>query len=117
MVINISENLVTQPLPFLVPSFFTDTRSGLLELLSRYKFVLAFENGRCDDYVTEKIWDALAAGAVPVYAGADNVDKIMPNKKSAILVDEFASAKELARHLEQVLLYRDHTERATMNGS
>ena len=37
--------------------------------LARYPFVLAFENANVSDYVSEKLWDALGAGVVPVYLG------------------------------------------------
>ncbi len=41
--------------------------------LSEYKFFLAFENNNLvDDYVTEKMINALLAGTVPVYRGAPN---------------------------------------------
>ena len=40
------------------------------------KFVLAFENSVCNDYVTEKIYDVFAAGVVPIYLGAPNIDEI-----------------------------------------
>ena len=82
---------------------FPDSREGLLELLSRYKFVLTIENAACDDYVTEKLWDALAAGAVPVYAGAPNIWSLVPNKKSIVAVDEFDGPVALAQYLEKVL--------------
>lgn len=39
------------------------------EFLSRFKFVIAFENQSAPGYVTEKIADAFVAGCVPVYAG------------------------------------------------
>jgi alpha-1,4-fucosyltransferase len=37
-----------------------------------HKFCIAMENNLGDDYVTEKVWDCLRAGAVPVYYGAKN---------------------------------------------
>ena len=36
-------------------------------IVKKYKFVLAFENSNCEDYVTEKIWHAYAAHAIPMY--------------------------------------------------
>ena len=41
-----------------------------LDLLARYKFVIAFENSKYPDYVTERIFNAWVAGAVPLYAGS-----------------------------------------------
>nr|KAG5697404.1 hypothetical protein BaRGS_008830 [Batillaria attramentaria] len=34
--------------------------------LMRYKFVLAFENGYCRDYITEKLWNAYSRQQIPV---------------------------------------------------
>ena len=43
------------------------------QLIGKYKFALAMENGRCNDYITEKIWRPLMAGAVPVILGAQTI--------------------------------------------
>ena len=47
--------------------------SDFLQILAKYKFVLAIENAVCPDYITEKLWKVLQVGAVPVYFGAPNV--------------------------------------------
>ena len=44
--------------------------SELQHFLGRYKFVLAFENGVCDDYITEKFWRPLLVGSIPIYFGS-----------------------------------------------
>jgi len=50
-----------------------------LDLLRRYRFVLAFESHEgVDSYVTEKFYHGLLAGAVPLYRGAPNVDDFSP---------------------------------------
>ena len=42
-------------------------------LLRRYKFYLAFENGNCHDYITEKYWEnALENDIVPIVMGGAN---------------------------------------------
>lgn len=41
--------------------------------IGRYKFVIAFENSICNDYITEKLWRPLTIGVVPIYFGAPNV--------------------------------------------
>lgn len=51
-----------------------------IKTISRAKFVLAFENTRAEDYVSEKIYDAMAAGSVPIYSGAPNIDKHVPKE-------------------------------------
>lgn len=50
------------------------TEMPKLELLSRYRFTLCYENYAADDgYISEKIFDALYAGSVPVYLGDNNI--------------------------------------------
>ena len=45
-----------------------------MEMLARdYKFVLAFENSNCVDYITEKFFNALANSVVPIVMGARKV--------------------------------------------
>jgi len=41
----------------------------------QYKFVICFENSYAEGYITEKIINAIAGGAVPIYRGAPDVGK------------------------------------------
>ncbi|XP_020595241.1 alpha-(1,4)-fucosyltransferase-like, partial [Phalaenopsis equestris] len=69
--------------------------------MSHYKFVLAIENTVADSYVTEKLYYALDAGAVPIYFGAPNVwDFVPPN--SIIDGSKFRSMEELASYVKAV---------------
>jgi GR25 family glycosyltransferase involved in LPS biosynthesis len=45
-----------------------------VEFLKDYKFCLTYENGKADGYVTEKLLAAKAAGCIPIYWGADEVN-------------------------------------------
>jgi len=49
------------------------------EILKNYKFSICFENSS-NEYgaITEKIFDCFAAGCVPIYWGAPNVEKYIP---------------------------------------
>ena len=49
-----------------------------IECLKFYKFCICYENAHFPGYVTEKIFDCFVAGCVPVYWGADNIDKYVP---------------------------------------
>eukprot|EP00035_Acanthoeca_spectabilis_P025179 m.457225 g.457225 ORF g.457225 m.457225 type:complete len:1023 (+) comp21213_c0_seq1:57-3125(+) len=72
-------------------------------VMLHHKFCIAIDNSVDDDYVTEKLWDCLAAGAVPIYRGAKNVAQYLPHgRESAIFIDDFASVTELAAHVEKV---------------
>lgn len=47
-------------------------------VVTEAKFGIAYENMRYDDYVSEKIYDVMNAGSVPVYLGAPNVSEFIP---------------------------------------
>ncbi|KAJ4756650.1 hypothetical protein LUZ62_091055 [Rhynchospora pubera] len=69
--------------------------------MSHYKFVLSIENTLTESYVTEKLFYALDAGAVPIYFGAPNVwDLVPPN--SIIDASKFESIEKLAEYVKAV---------------
>lgn len=72
-----------------------------LHFQKRYYFSLAFENSICHDFVTEKFWDSLLTGSVPVYLGADNIDQFAPGENCYINARDY-TAKELAGYLEDL---------------
>jgi hypothetical protein len=74
-------------------------RTTKQKALARYKFTLAFENACYRDYVTEKFFQPLRAGSVPVYFGAPNIDAFAPGDNCFIDVRAFAGPRELADHL------------------
>lgn len=49
----------------------------------RYRYVMPYENTVEDDYVTEKVYNALLSGAVPLYIGAANVHEYVPRAATA----------------------------------
>lgn len=49
-----------------------DWRQNKLDILQGYHFNLAFENTNWPYYCTEKIWDAVQAGCLPIYYGQGN---------------------------------------------
>lgn len=73
--------------------------STKIALLARYKFTLAFENSKAEGYVTEKFFQPLIAGSVPVYWGAPDVAGFAPDPRSYINAEDFGSVQELAAHL------------------
>jgi hypothetical protein len=75
-------------------------RPSKLEILPRYKFTLAFENTIARDYVTEKFFDPLICGSLPIYLGAPNVELFAPGDHSYINVSEYETPRALADYLQ-----------------
>lgn len=50
------------------------------EVLSHYRYCLCFENMEMTGYVTEKIFDCLYAGTIPLYWGAPDIDLLIPSE-------------------------------------
>ena len=72
------------------------------KLAKTYSFYIAFENSDCDDYITEKFWESLDLGMIPVVKGQrSNYAKAAP-PNSYIHADLFQSPRELAQHIENV---------------
>lgn len=89
----------------------------ILRFTARYKFVLAIENGVCDDYISEKLWRAIHVGVVPIYFGAPNIRDWLPNNKSALLLDEFSSPQLLSARINTLMrdddLYEEYLQHKT----
>ncbi len=97
-----------------MPSGAHNGRRFKMDTISRYLFTIAFENAIAPDYVTEKFYDPLMAGSVPVYLGAPNVRDFAPGGNCFIDASEWESPESLARHLLDLsrdeALYRSYFE-------
>lgn len=87
-------------LPWLVKKYqsYRGTVEDKIEMLSRYKFAFCYENTAQNGYITEKLFDALYAKAVPIYLGAPNItDYVDPD----VFIDrrKFKDDAELANYL------------------
>ena len=71
-----------------------------LEVMKRYRFTIAFENAIGADYVTEKFYDPLLSGSVPVYLGAPNIDRYTPASSAFIDVRKYPDPKDLAEVIQ-----------------
>ncbi|KAF1740031.1 hypothetical protein MXB_1884, partial [Myxobolus squamalis] len=72
-----------------------------IKSLSKYKFLLSFENSHCEEYNTEKYWDGIRYGAVPVVMSYnDNLTNLVPG--SFINVFDFLHPRNLAIYLKLV---------------
>ncbi|KAI6655167.1 Alpha-(1,3)-fucosyltransferase 11-like [Oopsacas minuta] len=72
----------------------------LYKFIQGYKFTLAFENSRCDDYITEKLWRPLHMRSIPIYHGARTVKDWVPAEHSVIYAEDFNNPRELADYLK-----------------
>ena len=70
-----------------------------LATIASYKFTLALENAIAPDYVTEKFFEPLLVGSVPVYLGAPNINTYAPGEHCFINAADFESPQVLAKYL------------------
>jgi hypothetical protein len=70
------------------------------DIITQYKFTIAFENSIGVDYVTEKLYQPLIAGSIPVYLGAPNVDDFSPGDNAYLNVSDFKNVRELAEFMK-----------------
>ncbi len=88
------------------------TEACYLNLYASYKFYLAFENSKCNDYITEKYWKIYKptylfnVDIVPVVRGAQQFqyEQIAYVKNSFINADKFESAKLLGEYLSYLAM-------------
>jgi glycosyl transferase family 10 (putative fucosyltransferase) len=70
------------------------------ELSAEYRFVMAYENFRGRrGYISEKIFDALQAGSVPVYLGEERIAEFVP-RKAFVDARNFRTGRELLTYLQ-----------------
>jgi hypothetical protein len=93
-----------------------------LNVIRNYRFVICYENTRLPGYISEKLFDCLFAGCVPVYLGEPNIGKFVPAEcfidRAAFATDaalaEFIRRMpyaEYARYIEAMRLFVEGVER------
>ena len=80
---------------------FKGTVAQKLDCLSNYRFCICFENEAFDVGLTEKIFDCLFAGTVPIYFGAPSIRKYVP-EMSFIDFGSFGNYVDLHEYLRQM---------------
>jgi hypothetical protein len=91
---------VAKELTGIVPK--SDGRYDKREMFQRYRYCVCIENSVDEDYVTEKLWDGLGAGCLPIYYGAPNVVRdFLPSPQAALLYDP-AKPDELAETIKRL---------------
>ncbi|KAJ4836334.1 putative fucosyltransferase-like protein [Turnera subulata] len=77
-----------------------DGRVDKVETLKRYKFSLAFENSNEEDYVTEKFFQSLVAGTIPVVVGAPNIQDFAPASDSILHIKQIKDVGSVAKTMK-----------------
>lgn len=89
-----------------------DWHSLKLETLQQYAFNIAIENTNYNYYVSEKIWDSIKAGCLPIYFGRGNkIYETFP-KKSFLDLAKYANFNVLFDHIRNMKVdeYSDRLE-------
>ncbi|CAI0557294.1 unnamed protein product [Linum tenue] len=79
-----------------------DGRVNKVEALKRYKFSLAFENSNEEDYVTEKYFQSLVAGTIPVVVGAPNIQDYAPGPGSVLHIKALEDVETVAKTMNEL---------------
>ncbi|KAH7717442.1 alpha1,3-fucosyltransferase [Aphelenchoides avenae] len=72
------------------------------DLFRRYYFYVAVENAVCKDYISEKYWHRYHLPLVPIVMRRRVYEKHLP-PKSFIAMDDYATPREMASHLTQLM--------------
>ena len=75
--------------------------NGKLEVIRNYRFAVCYENTCLPGYISEKLFDCMFAGCVPVYLGEPNIEQFVP-PTCYISRAQFASDAELAKFLQRM---------------
>ena len=75
------------------------------QTLSQYRYNLAVENSIEDWYISEKIFDALLCGCMPIYYGSEKIFDLLPNEWFHFLPDLSPRSIKLAANLAKTDSY------------
>jgi hypothetical protein len=89
-----------KPIPKELSDKYGGNRDGQkIDLMRRYKFNLALENNADDGYLSEKFYQALQEGTVPIVLGTQNVKSFAPLPDAIIVASDFKTTTELATEM------------------
>lgn len=72
------------------------------DIFKNYKFAICYENMKNQKgYITEKIFDCMIGGCVPIYLGAENIADYVP-KECFIDRRDFSSDEELYQFIKKI---------------
>ena len=91
--------------------------SSMRDAIRHYKFCIAIENSVNYDYITEKMWNALMGGCIPIVYGAPNLADYFPTKKTFIHVRDYTKdglVKEIRRLMDNETAYNEYLHWRTL---
>jgi len=80
-----------------------------LQFLSKFRFMLCFENNRVDNYMTEKLINAYVGESIPIYWGCPQAAEYL-NTDAFLMLDEKASVEGFERLYNQVVALENDKE-------
>lgn len=84
-----------------ITSIYKGSCNSKFEILQNYEFCLCYENMAMDGYITEKLFDCLYAGTIPIYKGAPNIKNIIP---AGVFIDgrDFSTTQEMWNYVSSM---------------
>ncbi len=80
----------------------THSQKEKFSMLDKYRFSICFENNvTLRGYITEKIFDCFAAGCIPIYFGAPNIEEYIP-KECFIDYRDFEDNEQLYQFIKNM---------------
>ncbi|MFN4140948.1 glycosyltransferase family 10 domain-containing protein [Aestuariivirga sp.] len=76
-------------------------RDTKLRLMKSFTYAIAFENSLEEDYVTEKFFDPISVGTIPVYLGAPNAGEFYPGDECCIDASDHPDPRRMAQMMLQ----------------
>eukprot|EP01080_Neovahlkampfia_damariscottae_P010628 gene10628-3251_t len=71
--------------------------------MARYFFHLSFENGFQKGYLTEKYWQALYSGVIPIVIGANDLHYFEPSSNSVIHWKDLNNVDEIVEKVNEIV--------------
>ena len=88
-------------IPELNPRRSKDWHISKARVISRYKFIIAFENSNTDGYITEKLVDGFLNNVVPIYWGSEGNTAPFP-KEAMICANDYPDMETLIERIREV---------------
>jgi hypothetical protein len=89
-----------------------DRHATKADILRKYKFNLCMENTNVDYYITEKLWESIKYGCLPIYYSNSTIYQVF-QRNSFVDIKDFKSVEDLIKYLENMTLieYKERMNR------